>query len=403
MATIDKAQGKIKDRAVGYKPIHYRVGNKSIKFLQTCLKAHEIIIDTLPPQAREDITSKEMKSAVLAYVALDEQGKKELIKKIVLSGYGTKNEKPEASLEHLAEAWFEQKAAQGVTDKQRNTMLGQKMVILDFFNSEGLRTTDDLKPDTAHKFLAWRSETNYSGRQTPVSASTMKHDLQVLKQMAKVATRNGWLNNASIWDDVEVKSIAGVNTKVVEPLSVDLQRNVLERLSNMRSELHDSILLLLLTGIRLGELESLTSESIRENAIILHGEAVGNIKPSSGKTASAARTLPICPTVAKIFERGYVFKAAAKNIRQAVKRYSFAKEFPGIHPHRLRHTFAVNKLLSQTATLQMVSYQLGHSDISTTANLYGKFVPEHFKVGFEVAIKERKELVEWFEGEYFAE
>jgi hypothetical protein len=33
-----------------------------------------------------------------------------------------------------------------------------------------------------------------------------------------------------------------------------------------------------------------------------------------------------------------------------------------------------------------VSYQLGHSDISTTANLYGKFVPEHFKAGFEEAI-----------------
>ncbi|GBU23878.1 hypothetical protein R83H12_00497 [Fibrobacteria bacterium R8-3-H12] len=45
----------------------------------------------------------------------------------------------------------------------------------------------------------------------------------------------------------------------------------------------------------------------------------------------------------------------------------------------------------------MVSYQLGHGDISLTVNLYGKFVPEHFKAGFEEAIKERKELVEWLE------
>jgi integrase len=332
MATIDKAQGKIKDRTVGYKPMYYRVGNKSKKFLETCLKAHEAIIDVLTPQARESITSKEMKSAVLTYIAIDDSGKKELLKKITLSGYGTKNEKPEASLEQLAEAWFEQKAAQGVTDKQRSTMLGQKMVILDFFNGQGFETTTDLKPDTAHKFLAWRSETNYSGRQTAISASTMKHNLQVLKQMAKIAARNGWFANPTIWDDVEVKSIAGVNTKIVEPLSVDLQKNVLERLRKMRSELHDSILFLLLTGIRLGELENLTPESIRGNAIILHGEAVGHIKPSSGKTASAARTLPICPTAAKIFERCYVFKTATKNIRQAVKRYSFAKEFPGIHP-----------------------------------------------------------------------
>ena len=403
MAATDIRFGQIRDRRTGHKPIYYCVGNKSKKFLDACLKAHETIIEALPPQARDSITPKEMKSAVLAYVALDEQGKKELLKKIVLSSYGMKNEKTEASLEQLAEAWFEQKTAQGATDKQRIMMFSQKTVMLDFFNSQGFKTTVDLKPDTAHKFLTWRSETNYSGRQTQISASTMKHNLQVLKQMAKVAARNGWLQNPSIWDDVEVKSIAGVNTKVVEPLPVDLQRSILERLRNMRHELHDSILLLLLTGMRIGELESLTPECIRGNAIILHGESVGNIKPSSGKTASAARTLPICHTVAKIFERSYVFKATAKNIRQAIQRNSFAKTFPSIHPHRLRHTFAVNKLLSQTATLQMVSYQLGHSDISTTANLYGKFVPEHFKVGFEEAIKERKALVEWLEIGYFTE
>jgi integrase len=188
----------------------------------------------------------------------------------------------------------------------------------------------------------------------------------------------------------------------VEPLSVDMQRGILKRLRDMRHELHDSVLLLLLTGMRIGELEGLAPENIRGNAIVLHGESVGHAKPLTGKTASAVRRLPICPTAAKIFERGHIFKAAAKNIRQAIKRYSFAKEFKGIHPHRFRHTFAVNKLLSQTATLEMVKYQLGHSDISTTANDYGEFIPEHFKAGFEEAIKERRELVEWLENGYFA-
>jgi integrase len=229
----------------------------------------------------------------------------------------------------------------------------------------------------------------------------MKHNLQILKQMAKVASRHGWIPNAGIWDDVEVKSIAGVNTKVVEPLPVDLQKRILEKLRKMRPELHDPILLLLLTGMRIGELETLSPGSLRTGAIALHGDAIGNIKPSTGKSAAAARTLPICPSIAKIFGRGRIFKSAARNVRQAIQRYFFAEEFPGLHPHRLRHTFAVNKLLSQTATLQMVSYQLGHSDISTTANLYGKFVPEHFKAGFEEAIRERRELVEWLENDYF--
>ncbi|MDR1830562.1 MAG: site-specific integrase [Candidatus Fibromonas sp.] len=403
MATINRQLGQIKDRTAGYKPMSYCVGNKSEKFLEACLKAHETIMGVLTPQAREGITPSEVRAAVLAYVAIDGSGKKELLKKIISSGYGEKDAIPKVSLEQLMDAWFEQKMAQGATEKHKTMAMQQKRAILDFFKNQGLKTVADLKPDTAHKFLAWRSETNYgSNGKTTTSASLLRYNMQILKQMLKVAARNGWIANPGIWDDVKVKSVAGVNTKIVEPLSVDLQRQMLEKLRGMRSELHDAVLLLLLTGMRVGELENLSPESLRGNAIVLHGEAVGNMKPLSGKTASAARTLPVCPSIAKIFERGHIFGIGPRNVGQAIKRYSFARAFPGIHPHRLRHTFAVNKLLSQTAGLQMVSYQLGHSDISTTANLYGKFVPEHFKAGFEEAIKERKELVEWLEGGYFS-
>jgi len=402
MAAIDFRLGQIRDRTVGYKPICYCVGNKSKKFLEACLKAHETIMGVLTPQAREGIASKEARAAVLAYVAIDDDGKKQLLKKIALSGYGLKNETEAATLEELADAWFRQKMAQGATEKHKTMAMQQKRAIMDFFAQAGMRKVADLKPDTAHDFLSWRSETNYgSNSKTTTSASLLRYNMQILKQMLKVAARNGWITNPGIWDDVKVRSIAGVNTKVVEPLSVGLQRQMLEKLRGMRPELHDAVLLLLLTGMRVGELENLSPESLRGNAIVLHGNAVGNMKPLSGKTASAARTLPVCPSIAEIFKRGHIFGVGPRNVGQAIKRYSFAKEFPGIHAHRLRHTFAVNKLLSQTASLQMVSYQLGHSDISTTANLYGRFVPEHFKAGFEEAIKERKELVEWLEGGYF--
>jgi hypothetical protein len=60
--------------------------------------------------------------------------------------------------------------------------------------------------------------------------------MQILKQMLKVAARNGWIANPGIWDDVKVKSVVGVNTKVVEPLPVDLQRKMLEKIRGMRPE-----------------------------------------------------------------------------------------------------------------------------------------------------------------------
>jgi len=401
MATIDFRLGQIRDRTVGYKPMCYCVGNKSIKFLESCLKAHETIMDTLAPQARESITPREVKAAVLAYVALDNSGKRELLKRITLSSYGVKVEKSAISLEELLNAWYDQKSAEGVTDKMAKTMAAYKNVMLNFFDSHGLETTADLKPDTAHKFLQWRSKTNFVSEYKGISASSLKHELQALKQMAKIAARNDWIPKGDIWDNVQVRRIAGANVKVVEPLPVNLQKEILSTLRGMDPRYHDAILLLLITGIRVGEFDTLKPDSIKNNSIALHGEGIGSHKPASGKTASAARTLPVCPTLAKIFERGHIFTISANAIKIVLKRTPFTTKHPGIHPHRLRHTFAVNKLLSQTAGLQMVSYQLGHSDISTTANLYGKFVPEHFKAGFEEAIKERKELVEWLEGGYF--
>jgi len=43
---------------------------------------------------------------------------------------------------------------------------------------------------------------------------------------------------------------------------------------------------------------------------------------------------------------------------------------------------------------------MGHSKTDITANLYGKFVPEHFKIGFEEAIRVRKEHLDWLENRY---
>jgi hypothetical protein len=60
----------------------------------------------------------------------------------------------------------------------------------------------------------------------------------------------------------------------------------------------------------------------------------------------------------------------------------------------------VNKLLAETP-LQMVSYQMGHSDIGITANLYGKFEIKHFKAGHEETTRIRKSHLEWLEIGYF--
>jgi len=393
MAMLIEASGLIRDRSRGYRELSYRVPAQSKSFMRACKKAHELILRLLPQEKRISITAKELRQSVLLYVALDEQGKRKLISRLALP---IEEQKPAAhTLAELFELWKKGKIAEnGNGEKLIKTINQHERVLFDFFNDRFLKTVCDLAVPTAHDFIAWRSKKSY-GNSKAISASTVKKEIFVLRQLAKLAAMHGWIPNGGIWDSVKVKAVAGKNKKIVEPLTVDEQKNLLKELRHKSEANHDVALFFLTTGIRLGELEAIKPDGIGNGIITLHGNHIGKIK-TTGKTSSASRNLPVCPTISKIVERGHIFKTSANALRLVLSRH-----FPGVHPHRLRHTFAVNKLLAQTP-LQMVSYQMGHSGTGITADLYGKFVPEHFKAGFEETIRIRKEHLDWLENRYFS-
>jgi len=396
MATVDWRTGQIIERANGRKYC-YNTGSKDKRFLKTVLEAHKIILDCLRPSRLSSISPEEIKSLALTYAQTDKSSRKELIYRLSEDNFEKKEEVP---VEIMIEEWLRQKKAVGISDKMLYSLIFIKNVISDFFRENGIKFVADLQKDTAYKFLEWRKSKTYNPlKKSITSASTVRHELQILKQMASVAYDCDWLKKDNIWSKVNIKNLAGVNVKIVAPLLLEEQKALLETLKLRNIVMHDAVLFLLLTGIRVGELDYLNIDSLQSNALHLNGNSVGNMK-TTGKTASACRIIPVCETLRKLFERGNIFKARACNVKCNLRRDSFQKIHKGIHPHRLRHSFAVNKLLAQTP-LQMVSYQLGHSDIGTTANLYGKFVPEHFKAGFEEAIKERKEWTDYLENNYF--
>jgi integrase len=366
--------------------------------MRACKDAHETITGLLPKERRKTITSEELKQSVLLYVSSNQDGRREMITQLALPSSSPAVEKPEShSLAELFELWKNGRIAEGFNNKkQLNGFNSRQRMFVDFFKAHDLKTTNDLTFHTAHDFMAWRSKIRYDKIKSVTSAGVVKKELDILRQMAKLAAMYGWIKNGNMWEGVKPKTQAGYNKKIVEPLSVEEQKAVLAELLERRESLHDIALFLLITGIRLGEMQAIKPDSIKNNIIALHGEHVGKMR-TTGKTSSASRNLPVCPTIAKLFERGLIFKNSAHALQTVFKRH-FKTE--GVHVHRLRHTFAVNNLLAQKP-LQMVSYQMGHAGTGITADLYGKFVPEHFKVGFEQAIAERKELLKWLEIDYF--
>jgi len=276
---------------------------------------------------------------------------------------------------YMINGWASDKKAQGVTDDGEYTINRQCKVFSDFFEHAKVKTVDDLKYGVASQFLEWRSSKSYNPlKKARISASILRHELQVLKQMARFAYDNDWIKKGDLWSRVKVKNIVGVNCKTVLPLSVGEQKAVLEAVSKLSAGLCDSVLFLLLSGIRVGELDSLAPDSLKEGIIEIKGT----------KTASADRIIPACPALTEIFRRGEIFKLNSQCVKRNLSRGVFHRTFPTVHPHRFRHSFAVNKLLAEVP-LQMVSYQLGHKSISLTADLYGKYIPEHFKIGFQNA------------------
>jgi len=371
--------GQIRDRSKGYPEISYYVPKHSIAFMRKCKEAHEFILMALPPDRRNCIEAKELRSFVIRWAMSSENEKRTMLANIMQTG-----EVKEITLEELIGRWAEERPEAA---KQSKTPLNE------FFKEHCICKVSDLAYETAYKLVKWRSGKSY-GPNKSSSASTVKKDLDCLKQIARLASVLGLMPNGNLWDSVKVKSVAGTNRKVVEPLSIGEQRSLLEGLLNRHQGCHDVALLLLLTGMRKGEIGQINPAGIENGVMRLHGDGIGNIK-TTGKTASANRVIPVCPTVMKLFERGLVFKTTANALRLVLDR-----DFKGIHIHRLRHTFAVNNLLAGR-DLQMVSYQMGHSGTGITADLYGKFKPEHFKAGFEETMEARKCHLRWLEHDYF--
>lgn len=139
-----------------------------------------------------------------------------------------------------------------------------------------------------------------------------------------------------------------------------------------------AILLMLDTGLRVGELVALKHEHVDLRA--------RRIKVRDGKGAKDRR-IPIVERLARALEEWYErrakgLEAACKwvfptrpgnalhtnQVRRFVKRAAVRAELPEagrISPHSLRHTFATD-VLNETGNLELVRRLLGHTDISTT-------------------------------------
>lgn len=200
-----------------------------------------------------------------------------------------------------------------------------------------------------------------------------------------------------------LSSIINNDTNKKEVLSLEQQKNFLSfvRDDTWGSKCYDVIVVLLNTGMRIGELSGLTIGDIdfeKRRIKIDHqlqyydekGYTVEKVKSKSGN-----RVIPMCDDVydslkrilnnRKQIERGfedYVFlnrngrpirsTTFSNSLRQIRKRYNEIHQdnpLPNITPHSFRHTFCSN-MVNAKMNAKMLQYIMGHADISVTLNVY---------------------------------
>lgn len=206
------------------------------------------------------------------------------------------------------------------------------------------------------------------------------------------------------------------NRRMVEIMEEEEQNMLDEILSSSDDEKYISIHLAFKLGLAIGEICALTWEDVDfDREVVRISETVQRIQnrqeiQEDGKKTilvkmplsdTAKRELPVPKMVLKVLElyreeRGYVLKCKEGKIpdprreQMRLEKVFERNEMKGCNFHTLRDTFAV-RCLRAGMSIEDLSYVLGHSSVTGTAERYKGFV--EMKENRVVVLKRIMELV----------
>ena len=224
-----------------------------------------------------------------------------------------------------------------------------------------------------------------------LSVKTVKDILIVLKMVMKYGAKNEWMTYCE-WD---IKYPTTSINKELEVLSVANHRKILNYIQSHFTFTGLGIYISLSTGLRIGEIRALKWSDINvtdgtitisrtiERIYIIEGEKKHTeLVINTPKTKNSCREIPMSkellammkPLKKVVNDDFYVLTnnerpAEPRTYRNYYNRLMARLNIPKLKYHGLRHSFAT-RCIEAGCDYKTVSVLLGHSNISTTLNLY---------------------------------
>ena len=224
-----------------------------------------------------------------------------------------------------------------------------------------------------------------------LSTKSVKDILIVLKMVMKFGVKKEWMTYYE-WD---IKYPPNSENKVLDVLSVTNHRKILNHIQSHFTFMGLGIYISLSTGLRIGEICSLKWSDINvtdgiltvnrtiERIYIIEGEKKHTeLVINTPKTKNSCREIPMnkellgmLKPLKKVVNDDYYIltnderPTEPRTYRNYYKRLMEKLDIPKLKYHGLRHSFAT-RCIEVGCDYKTVSVLLGHSNISTTLNLY---------------------------------